>query len=171
MRLKQLAVTAAFFVIGTIVAVAIFAFATNENYEESRITVERSLIDSSGNEPLCIPKSEVCLVDIPGRGIVAFYAVDTHPFFRERNCEVKWLVDYVSLDPQTGHNRRGWFKANCSGSVFDLTGKAMIGPSARNLDEFEVQIEQEKVTVFKDRLTCGLGPPPVDTCDFAPDPE
>ncbi len=75
-----------------------------------------------------------------------------------RHCRVPWKPDFIWPDPDTGQERRGWFRDPCGGSTYDMTGRRVLGPASRDLDRYSVAIVGDNVIVNTDRYVCGTAP-------------
>ena len=127
--------------------------------------------------PFCIEAQHVCVVQLDDEEVIALYTYDPHPFFRSRNCSVRWLPDFSYEDPETGQESKGWFRGDCSGSTFRLNGERIFGPSPRDLDRFDIKVLQQEplagyLEVDTTHLICGRDRSDVNlVCDFAPLPQ
>jgi hypothetical protein len=133
--------------------------------------------DTLYGNPFCIEAQHVCVSQLGDGKIVALYMYDTHPLFRGQDCSVYWEPELKWQDSETGAETDGWFRGDCSGSVFRLNGERIFGPSSRDLDRFDIALvgpgELEGYLEVDTRyLTCGHdhgGDNP--GCDFAPLPQ
>lgn len=70
-------------------------------------------------------------------------------------CTVPWLGGFVWPDPDTGADKRGWFRCPCHGSTFTEAGLLVYGPSSRAMDTMNVRIEDGTVIVDTGVITDG----------------
>jgi nitrite reductase/ring-hydroxylating ferredoxin subunit len=65
-------------------------------------------------------------------------------------CTLPWRPQY------TFNNQQGWFLEPCHGSLYDITGKRVFGPTGWNMDRYEVQVNsgQVRVLVGEQHTTC-----------------
>jgi hypothetical protein len=122
--------------------------------------------------PRCFEIHHFCLVQPQPGQLKAFYTYDPHPSFREEGCTVYWdatrLFDGTDRVPPL-LKQTGVFVANCSGSVFDVSGHRLYGPSPRDLDEFPVAVTADGIVVNTTHLICGRqGDRPSASCEWAP---
>lgn len=62
-----------------------------------------------------------------------------------RGCTVLWDADFETWIG--GERVKGAFRDPCSGSLFDITGRRVFGPSPRDLDRFPVAVRDGLVIV------------------------
>ena len=106
------------------------------------------------HEPFCVPPRHFCIVQPePGR-VAALYTYDPHPVFRRQGCEVQWQAE---AEHQTGPltSVRGLFVDPCGGSMYDMTGHRVFGPSPTDLDAFPVEVTADATIVDTRSLICG----------------
>ena len=104
--------------------------------------------------PFCVELHHFCVVQPePGR-LIAPYTYDPHPVFREQGCEVQWQAE---AEHQTGPltSVRGLFVDPCGGSMYDMTGHRVFGPSPTDLDAFPVDVTADATIVDTRSLICG----------------
>ncbi len=85
---------------------------------------------------------------------IALSSTDSHL----RKCVVNWESD-LAWPPRSIDASQGWFRAYCSGSVFDRLGHRVFGPSPRDLDRFVVLVAGGAVFVDTSNYVCGYAPP------------
>ncbi len=56
-------------------------------------------------------------------------------------CTVPWRETFSWPDPETGQNKRGWFRCPCHGSTYNDAGVRVFGPAPRSMDHMEVSID------------------------------
>ncbi len=106
-------------------------------------------------QPFCVALHHFCISQPETGKPIALYTYDPHPIFREQGCEVVWHADR-NHENQDGSTTHGTFDDPCGGSVYDITGHRLFGPSPRDLDSFRVEISKENNTVVDTRtLICG----------------
>jgi cytochrome b6-f complex iron-sulfur subunit len=98
--------------------------------------------DYAVGRPVFFSDGRFWLVRQANGGFVAFSAADSF-----RGCTVLWRPDYVFEDPRDGVTKQGWFRDPCHGSVYDLHGTKVTGPSPRDLDRFPVDLMGPQVVV------------------------
>jgi cytochrome b6-f complex iron-sulfur subunit len=81
---------------------------------------------------LLIADAQVLAVNVGGNTIRAFTSVCTH-----QGCDRSWGFS------------NDLFTCNCHGSQFNTSGGVVRGPATRDLDEFEVEREEDEVTINK----------------------
>ena len=62
-------------------------------------------------------------------------------------CTVPWRENFVFPDPQTGSDKRGWFRCPCHGSTYNDAGVRVFGPAPRSLDHFAITITDGRIFV------------------------
>lgn len=105
------------------------------------------------------------LVRLDDATFVALSWIDSH-----LGCMVPWRADFVWPDPETGQDKRGWFRNGCHGETYDITGKRVFGPAVRDLDRYLVSIVGDRVFVNTDKYVCGHAPPGDPCVPPAPTP-
>ena len=123
--------------------------------------------------PFCNDVHRFCIVEPQPGQFFALYAYDTNDSFRQLGCSVHWTTTLVRTDPTTQEDRTGWFLADCSGSVFDMSGHRVFGPAPRDLDRFALQQRDGNFFVDTRTLTCGGNglTPVAASCVRAPPPQ
>jgi len=123
--------------------------------------------------PFCVEHNRFCLIESESDGWLALYTYDTHQPSRERGCLIDWRPDFAFVDPETGEDTTGWFRARCSGSTYDAQGHHVFGPAARDMDQFPVVVTNDRIEVDTRQLLCGetLRPIGGEECRRAPYPE
>jgi Rieske Fe-S protein len=58
-----------------------------------------------------------------------------------RGCTVPWREAFDFM------GQRGWFRDPCYGSTWSVNGERVFGPSARDMDQFPVEIVGDKVYI------------------------
>jgi cytochrome b6-f complex iron-sulfur subunit len=56
-------------------------------------------------------------------------------------CTVPWRESFSWPDPETGQNKRGWFRCPCHGSTYNDAGVRVFGPAPRSMDHMQVSID------------------------------
>ena len=106
-------------------------------------------------QPFCVPLHHFCITQPETGKPIALYTYDPHPIFREQGCEVVWHADR-QREIADGTIIHGTFDDPCGGSVYDITGHRLFGPSPRDLDSFPVDISNGNYTIVDTRtLICG----------------
>ena len=107
-------------------------------------------------QPFCLQLHHFCIAQPETGHPVALYTYDPHPIFREWGCEVRWNPDMV-YPTDSPNSTRGVFMDPCGGSIYDMTGHRLFGPSPRDLDSFHVDVSDTTTTVDTRSLICGKG--------------
>ena len=104
--------------------------------------------------PFCDPQHHFCISHDSNGNLIALYTYDPH--IRERRpCEVAWHADREH-EGANGTIVHGTFDDPCGGSVYDITGHRLFGPTPRDLDSFPVSTSNDNSTVVDTRtLICG----------------
>jgi cytochrome b6-f complex iron-sulfur subunit len=90
-----------------------------------------SPLNSSGGW-LLIREAQVLAVNVDGEVIRAFTSICTH-----QGCDTSWQFS------------NSLFTCTCHGSQFNTAGGVVRGPAAQDLEEFNVNRENENVTITK----------------------
>lgn len=90
----------------------------------------------------------VFVADVPGVGLRAFLARDTHS-----GCRIRWTGD-PDYEPFTNSIRVS-FEDPCHGSVYALDGSCVGGPCPRDLDGFVVDVDDHTALVDVGHLVRG----------------
>ena len=72
-------------------------------------------------------------------------------------CTVPWRDTFTFADPNTGQEKRGWFRCPCHGSTYDDAGVRVFGPAPRSMDRFELTIDPntKRISVNTGKVTKG----------------
>lgn len=72
-------------------------------------------------------------------------------------CTVPWLPNFSFVDPQSGHESRGWFRCPCHGSTYNHAGVRVFGPAPRSMDRMALTIDPAtgRITVNTGDITNG----------------
>lgn len=146
----------------------IYFVVTDGNGGRRGETVQMQLPAPDAEAPVCDEARHLCIVNTTSGFPRALYMFDTHPASRIEGCEVRWLPDLDFADPESGESSQGWFRSDCSGTLYSLNGERVFGPGARNLDQFPILLTENGVDVFTGRLICGASVLEED-CEFAPE--
>jgi len=92
-------------------------------------------------EPVHFLSQGFWLVRIGDDLVLALSDRDTHPTSSGERCLVVWRPDAV-IDA-----RYGWFRGRCSGSMFNVNGRLVAGPSPRSMDRYAVTVTDGVVAV------------------------
>ena len=139
-------------VIGTVAAVGLFAW-PKDSPGRTRFDVG-SVGSFDIGSVTTVDEGAFHLVRLSDETFIALSSRDSHL----RECVVNWEPDLV-WPPRPGGGSLGWFRAYCSGTVFDKTGQREFGPSPRDLDRYSVSIVDDRVLVNTERFICGVAPP------------
>jgi nitrite reductase/ring-hydroxylating ferredoxin subunit len=102
--------------------------------------------DLTVNEPVRFADERLYLVKQPSGEILALSQTSTH-----LGCTVPWNPDFEF------NGTTGWFRDPCHGATWDTSGARVAGPAPRDLDRYEVRVEEGRVQVDLKHLI--LGPP------------
>ena len=103
-----------------------------------------------------VPEGKMWIVNLTeaqgGPGFLALWWKCPH-----LGCTVPWRQTFVFTDPNTGENRRGWFRCPCHGSTYTDAGVRVFGPAPRSLDRFELTIDaaSKRISVNTGKITKG----------------
>ena len=80
-------------------------------------------------------------------------------------CTVPWRESFAFVNPDTGTEKRGWFRCPCHGSTYTDAGVRVYGPAPRSMDRMQVTIDPDskRITVNTGSITKG----DVTNADFA----
>ncbi len=131
--------------LGTVAAAVLFAW-PQDNPGRTRFEMGPTDAFAVGSVTT-VEEGAFHLVRLSDETFIALSSRDSHL----RKCVVNWEPDLV-WPPRSGDGSQGWFRAYCSGSVFDKTGQREFGPSPRNLDRYSVSIVGDRVIVDTKRL-------------------
>ena len=184
-RLAFVALVAA--IVGGVVGAAVYALVLDDNENvRGNVILLRDLASNPDidESPFCVSAQKFCVVRLVSGELRALYMYETHFYSRGRNCEIRWLPDFRFPDPETGNDATGWFRGDCSGTTYRITGEYVYGPGARDMDRFAIEsksstenldgqaFEVRYLEVNTTRLICGealLGAPA--ECEWAPLPQ
>ncbi len=139
-------------VLGAVAAAVLFAWPQDS---PGRTRFDMGSVDAySVGSVTTVEEGAFHLVRLNGETFIALSSRDSHL----RKCVVNWESDLV-WPPRSTEGSLGWFRAYCSGTVFDKTGQREFGPSPRDLDRYSVAIVDDRVIVNIDRYVCGIAPP------------
>ncbi len=138
-------------VLGTVAAAILFAW-PQDSPGRTRFDVG-SLDAFAVGSVTTVEEGAFHLVRLSEEEFVALSSRDSHL----RKCVVNWEPDLV-WPPRSGDGSLGWFRAYCSGTVFDKTGQREFGPSPRDLDRYSVAIVGDRVLVNTGLFLCGQAP-------------
>ena len=139
-------------VLGTLAAGVLFAWPRDAS-EQTRFDVGSMSAFSVGSVTT-VEEGEFHLVRLSDERFIALSSTDSHL----RTCVVNWESD-LAWPPRSADASQGWFRAYCSGSVFDRLGHRVFGPSPRDLDRYPVSLVGDHVVVNTNRFVCGYAPP------------
>ena len=105
-------------------------------------------------EPWCNEFHHFCIAQIEPGELVALYTYDTHQPHREQGCTVRWVPERTHTSPETGEEVLGTFYSGCSGSTFDMSGRRVFGPAARDMDRFSLEVSDQFILVDTRTLLC-----------------
>jgi len=129
-------------VVGVIVFLASFAW-PEIGVGDPHATIQAGKVtDYAINEPAFFQDGRFWLVRQMDDSFVVYSAADSF-----RGCTVLWRADFPFVDPRDGVRKEGWFRDPCHGSVYDLQGIKVFGPSPRDLDRFQVEVVGSQIIV------------------------
>ena len=111
-----------------------------------------------------IPEGKFWLVNLTaeqgGPGFMALWWKCPH-----LGCTVPWREAFSFPDPDTGADKRGWFRCPCHGSTYNDAGVRVFGPAPRSMDHMELTIDPNsgRISVNTGAITKGT----VDNSKFA----
>lgn len=87
-----------------------------------------------------IPEGKMWIVNLTeeqgGPGFLALWWKCPH-----LGCTVPWRDNFSFTDPNSGQEKRGWFRCPCHGSTYTDAGVRVYGPAPRSMDHFELTID------------------------------
>jgi cytochrome b6-f complex iron-sulfur subunit len=72
-------------------------------------------------------------------------------------CTVPWRLDFTFPDPETGADKKGWFRCPCHGSTYNDAGVRVFGPAPRSMDHMDLTVDpsSKKISVNTGKVTKG----------------
>ena len=102
--------------------------------------------------PFCVELHHFCITQPQEGQLLALYTAEPHQSFREQGCTVRW--DAGGERVVNGTTITGLFRDPCGGSIYDIAGARLFGPSPRDLDRFPIAITQDGIVVNTKTLIC-----------------
>ena len=99
------------------------------------------LEEYESGEPVHFFSERFWLVRVGDDLVLALSDRDTHPNSSDERCRIVWRPDAV-IDA-----RYGWFRGRCSGSMFNVNGRVVTGPSPRSMDRYAITVTGGAVEV------------------------
>jgi len=97
-------------------------------------------------EPTHFIREGFWLVRVGDDLVLALSDRDTHANFSGEECRIVWRPDAV-IDA-----RYGWFRGRCSGSMFNVNGRLVSGPSPRSMDRYAITVTGGAIAVDTRRI-------------------
>ena len=86
-----------------------------------------------------------------GPGLLALWQKCPH-----LGCTVPWREDFVFTDPNTGQEKKGWFRCPCHASTYTDAGVRVYGPAPRSMDTMKLTVDDRgNVNVDTGAITPG----------------
>lgn len=144
-RAIAMLLTAAFFIaIGTAAALVFLSPSTEQDVGETFRYEPGSVTRFAADN--------YYLVRLESGDFLALYDRDTDPDARRRGCRITWSPE------DSFQGVTGVFAADCTASLWAMSGELLRGPSPRNMDRLDTEIEGGgSVSVDTGRLICGEG--------------
>ena len=105
-------------------------------------------------EPWCNEFHHFCIAQIEPGQLVALYTYDTQQFCRDRGYTARWVPELPAVASETGEGGLGVFRSGCV-SIYDISGRRLFGPAARDLDRFPLEVSDNLILVDTRTLLCG----------------
>jgi hypothetical protein len=115
---------------------------------------EQDLGNSTGYPPGSVTRfasDNFYLVHLDSGEFLALYDRDTSPNERRNGCRIAWRPD-EAFDGESGV-----FRSECLDSAWRIDGSLLQGPSPRDMDRFDTDLDGGDVSVDTGRLLCGEG--------------
>jgi hypothetical protein len=117
-----------------------FAYPT-ERTAPSSVYVGR-VDDFEVGKPVLYQERDFYVVKREDGSFVALYRMEP---FRARTCQLEWRPDLVFFARSEEHH--GVFYSDCARSAYNAYGSPVFGPSPGGLEQFQVVIEGNRVSV------------------------
>jgi len=114
---------------------------TNETPPAKGVVDVGRIDEYASGEPVHFISHGFWLVRIGDDLILALSDRDTDPNSSGDKCRVVWRPD-AAIDA-----RYGWFRGKCSGSLFNVNGRKVSGPSPHSMDRYPVTVSGGAIAV------------------------
>jgi len=102
------------------------------------VSVNADAVPAPGQK-IQVPVGRFWLVNLTeeqgGPGLLALWWKCPH-----LGCTVPWKPAFSFVDPDTGADKKGWFRCPCHGSTYTDAGVRVFGPAPRSLDTMALSI-------------------------------
>ena len=109
--------------------------------QPSAVVAAGRIEDYTSGEPKQFVREKFWLARVGDDLVLALSDRDPHPDFAGDQCRIVWRPDAV-IDA-----RYGWFRGKCSGSMFNVNGRIVSGPSGHSMDRYAVTVSDGAIAV------------------------